>query len=203
MNQKAVRKHICERLAHGEPIQRILDPQPKILRYEDGQPVYDPDFVKPDLPDWNMVVEWLRQDEQFRLEWEHAKKMQAAFLSDQLLVLKEQVLSDPKNASAYKVAYEMVKTSAMWGDSKYSDRTIQDIKNSVPQNSEEVQARILQLEEELGLAGNRTVNVQAVEVKKQPSPAQLAHRAKLGQLARERNLAMKGKSRGKPNTKPE
>jgi hypothetical protein len=165
--------------------------------------VYDPDFVKPDLPDWNMVVEWLRQDEQFRLEWEHAKKMQAAFLSDQLLVLKEQVLSDPKNASAYKVAYEMVKTSAMWGDSKYSDRTIQDIKNSVPQNSEEVQARILQLEEELGLAGNRTVNVQAVEVKKQPSPAQLAHRAKLGQLARERNLAMKGKSRGKPNTKPE
>src|SRR6478752_7431470 len=162
MNQKAVRKHICERLAHGEPIQRILDPQPKILRYEDGQPVYDPDFVKPDLPDWNMV-----------LEWEHAKKMQAAFLSDQLLVLKEQVLSDPKNASAYKVAYEMVKTSAMWGDSKYSDRTIQDIKNSVPQNSEEVQARILQLEEELGLAGNRTVNVQAVEVKKQPSPAQL------------------------------
>lgn len=194
MNQKTVKKHICDRLAHGEPIQTILNPQPKIIRYDDDkEPVYDPDFVKPDLPDWNMVVEWLRNDQQFLADWEHARKMGAAFLADEMMTLKDRVLKDPKNASAYKVAMEMVKTAAMWGDPKYSERTIQELKSTTPQSMEEVSARIKQLEEELGIRGDRTVNVTAVEVKPKRSPAQIAHAERLAALQK----ARKGIPRGK------
>jgi hypothetical protein len=207
-NKKAVQKHICERLAHGEPIQTILNPQPKVIRFEDGEPVYDPDFVKPDLPDWNMVVMWMKEDEQFRGDWENARKMGAAFNADQLMLLKDQLLKDPRNASAYKVAMEMVKTAAMWGDPKYSDRTIQDLNHRVPQNSDEVRAQIKQLEDELGIRDMGSVQEVGVRMlpstpgKKQPSEAQLRHREKLSRLAKERNAAKKGTGRGRSKPNP-
>jgi hypothetical protein len=209
MNKKAVQKHICERLAHGEPIQTILNPQPKIIRVEEGEPIYDPDFVKPDLPDWNMVVQWMKEDEQFRGDWENARKMGAAYNADQLMSLKDKLLADPRNASAYKVAMEMVKTAAMWGDPKYSDRTIQDLNHRLPQNSDEVKAQIKQLEEELGMKDMGAVVLAPGQDrmlmppgKKPPTEAQLRHREKLSRLAKERNAAKKGTGRGKPNSKP-
>ena len=203
-NAKAVKKHICERLAHGEPIQLILNPQPKIIKYEDGEPVYDPDFVKPDLPDWNMVVQWMKEDEQFRADWETARKMGAAWNADEMIQLKNNLKAetDPRMATKYKVMAEMVKTAAMWGDAKYSDRTIQDLHHKVPQNAMEVIAAIKQLEEELGMGDGRTINLAmpVVEVKKPPTEAQLKHREKLSRLAKERNAAKKGTGRGKSNT---
>lgn len=200
MNPKTVKKHICDRLAHGEPIQTILNPQPKIIRYEEGEPVYDPDFVKPDLPDWNMVVDWLRNDQQFLADWEHSRKMGAAFLADEMMMLKERVLKDPRNASAYKVAMEMVKTAAMWGDPKYSERTIQELKNTTPQSMEDVSARIKQLEEELGISGDKTINVPAVEVKPKRSPAQIAHAEKLVALQKARKGIPRGKHKPEPGS---
>src|ERR1700692_523644 len=161
MNPKAVRKHICEELAHGRPIQLILNPpcpQHEVTEYDDmtGAPrkvlVDDPDWIKPDLPDWNMVVDWLR-DEEFRLEYEHAMKFGAVYLADEMLILKDRLLNDPKNASAYKTAMEMIKVSAMWRDPKYSERTIQEIQNTTPQDASVVSARIKQLREELGISG--------------------------------------------------
>lgn len=202
MNVKGVKKHICERLAHGDPIQTILNPEPPMLEDtdEDGIKIFypDPDFVKPDMPDWNMVVQWMKDDQQFSSEWENARKMGAAYNADQLMILKDRLLKDPRNASAYKVAMEMVKTAAMWGDSKYSDRTINDLNHKVPSNSDEVRTQIKQLEDELGFSGGATINLPmpVVEVKKQASPAQLAHREKLSRLAKERNHLKKGKPRG-------
>lgn len=159
MIPKVVKKHICEELAHGRPIQLILSPavppkkdkNGKIVRDEEGEPLPDDDWVKPDLPDWNAVVQWLKDDEVFRADYEHAMKYGATYLADELLVLKDKLLKDPKSAPAYKVCMEMLKTSAMWRDSKYSERTIQEIKNSTPQDAEVISARIKQLEEELGI----------------------------------------------------
>src|SRR5579864_7295540 len=129
MNQKAVKKHICEELAHGKPIQLILNPPHPVIEAA-GKMIPDPDWIKPDLPDWNIVVQWLKDDEGFRADYEHAMQFGAKYLADEMLMLKDALLKDPKSASAYKTAMEMIKTSAMWRDPKYSERTIQEIKNS-------------------------------------------------------------------------
>ena len=177
VNPKAVRKHICEELAHGKPIQLILKPQPPMVWgvNEEGEKalVPDMDWVRPDLPDWNMVVEWLR-DEEFRRDYEHAMKFGAAYLADEMLVLKDKLLLDPKSAPAYKAAMDMIKWATMIRDPKYSERTIQEIKNTTPQEANVVQARIKQLEEELGLA-NSYVPAEVVEVKPKISERMRLH----------------------------
>lgn len=200
MNIKSVKKHILEELAHGKPIQKILSPDPpKVREYtEDGGLIWvdDPDFVKPDLPDWNIVVQWLKEDEAFARDYEHAMKYGAVYLSDELVVLKDKVVADPKNATAYKVAMEAIRTAAMWRDPKYSERTIQEVKNTAPQAPEVVQERIKQLMDELGFAGRlpspTVVDVPVVEVKpanNRRSPAVLANleRARAARAAKQRN----------------
>lgn len=196
MNPKVVKKHILEELAHGLPIQKILNPAPPQIEVTDytTEPetvklVDDPDYVKPDLPDWNIVVQWLKDDEQFRLDYEHAMKYGAVYLADEMLILKDRLLLDPKNASAYKTAMEMIKVSAMWRDPKYSERTIQEIKNTNPQDAETVTARIRQLEEELGIHGV-PVDVVAVEVKPQISERMKTHLEK-ARAKRMENIRLK------------
>ena len=184
MNPKSVKKHICEQLAHGQPVQRILNPPPtqiEVTEYDDitGERVLrmvnDPDWVKPDLPDWNIVVQWLKDDEEFRGDYEHAMKFGAAYLADEMLVLKDRLLLDPKSAPAYKAAMDMIKWATMIRDPKYSERTIQEIRNTTPQDPHVVQARIRQLEEELGVA-NTAIPVEMVEVKNtRASPKVLAN----------------------------
>lgn len=183
MNPKSVKKHICEELAHGKPVQTILNPP-----VPEGDP-------KPDLPDWNIVVQWLKEDEVFRSDYEHALKFGATYLADEMLLLKDMLLKDPKNAPAYKCAMEMIKVSAMWRDPKYSERTIQEIKNSIPQDAEVVTARIKQLKEELGTYfGGAVIDVQAHEAKSKRTPAQLAHYEKM------RAASVKArKNRGQPD----
>lgn len=197
MNPKSVKKHICEELAHGKPIQLILKPKPPLVWGvdEDGNKamVPDEDWVQPDLPDWNLVVQWLGEDEAFRKSWENARKYGASYLADSMLILKDQLLADPKNATAYKTAMEMIKVSAMWGDPKYSERTIQEVKNTTPQDDDTIKARIKQLQEELGI-GPQTIEMGPVVEEKKRTPAQLAHYQKMRE-ARERKLReRRGKS---------
>lgn len=195
MNIKAVKKHILEELAHGKPIQKILSPDaPKVRELDaDGGVCFvdDPDWVKPDLPDWNNVVQWLKDDEAFRADYEHAMKYGAVYLSDELVVLKDKVVADPKNATAYKVAMEAIRTAAMWRDPKYSERTIQEIKNTAPQAPEVVQERIKQLLDELGFAKGKVIDVEAKPVEEvknnRRSPKVLAHleRARAAKAAKD------------------
>jgi hypothetical protein len=197
MNPTWAKRHILDRLAHGVPIQTILNPPPpkiEVIDPVDGsaREVDDPDWTPPDLPDWTKVVEWLK-DEAFKKEWEHARKLGAAYNADELIVLKNKLMNehDPRMASKYKVMMEMVKTAAMWGDSKYSDRTISEQVNTAPQAPEVVRSKIAQLERELGIGLSQgVVDVEVREVK-QATPAQLAHREKLRALA----AARKGKPR--------
>lgn len=177
MNPKSVKKHICEELAHGKPIQLILGPLAPLI---DGKP--DPDFVKPDLPDWNVVVQWLKDDEVFRSDYDHAMMYGAKYMADEMMILKDKVINDPKSASAYKVAMEMIKTSAMWRDPKYSERTIQEVRNMTPQDSEVILARIKQLWDELGPAKEMGPVEEVVArplVKKPPTDKQVRHYAKM------------------------
>jgi hypothetical protein len=186
MNPRAVKKHILEELAHGKPIQHILNP-PK--------PVDDPEWIKPDLPDWNLVVQWLKDDEEFRAAYEHSMKYGAAYLADEMLMLKEQLLQDPRSATAYKTAMDMIKWATMIRDPKYSERTIQEIKNTAPQDPEVVSAKIAQLREELGIGKDDVVDVVAkvVEEKKGPSERQLEH-------LRKARAALEAKRNAKPDS---
>lgn len=197
MNPKSVKKHICEELAHGKPIQLILSPpHPKIevpidKRVKDGltKEIPDPDWTKPDLPDWNIVVQWLKDDEVFRNDYDHAMMYGAKYMADEMMILKDQVISDPRNASAYKVAMEMIKTSAMWRDPKYSERTIQEVRNTTPQDAEVIAARIKQLKDELqkelgldmkDMGAVETVDVVAAPLlKKPPTAKQVSHYEKM------------------------
>lgn len=207
MIPKVVKKHICEELAHGKPIQQILKPpvppkkvNGKIQYDEDGDEIPDPNWVKPDLPDWNNVVQWLKDDEVFRADYEHAMKYGAAYLADEMLMLKDRLLKDPKSAPAFKVAMEMLKTAAMWRDSKYSERTIQEIKNSVPADAEVTLARIKQLEEELGIRGDNTVDMgPVVPVKKILSPAR-QKQLLAAQAARRANIKARRDAKSGPKT---
>ena len=186
MNPKSVKKHICEELAHGRPIQHILNPpcpQIEVDQYDDAigatvtKLVDDPGWIKPLMPDWNIVVQWLKDDEGFRADYEHAMKYGAIYLADEMLILKDRLLLDPKSASAYKTAMEMIKTSAMWRDPKYSDRVIQDINaKGVPQDPDAVNARIKQLEEELDIRGT-TVDMGAVQ--EVPKKKEISERMRL------------------------
>lgn len=203
MNPKSVKKHICEELAHGKPIQHILNPpcpQIEVTDYDDvtgaqtTKLVDDPEWVKPDMPDWNIVVQWLKDDEAFRSDYEHAMKYGAIYLADEMLILKDRLLLDPKSAPAYKCAMEMIKTSAMWRDPKYSDRVIQDINaKGVPQDSDAVLARIKQLKEELGFDVVDMGAVEEVPKKKEISARMKAHlesaRAKRAAKIAERRAA--------------
>ena len=198
MNALQAKKIILEGLAHGVAIQDILDPRPpKIVvpDVETGEEVEvdDPDWVRPDMPDWNKVVEWLK-DEAFKREWEHARKAGATYNADELLVLKNKLKAerDPRMASKYKVMMEMIQKAAAWGDNKFSERTVQEHINTAPQAPEVVMARIRQLERELGLSkdSGEVIDVEAKPVK-QFSPKQLAHQEKLRLLSKER----KGKPR--------
>lgn len=198
MNIKATKKHILEELAHGKPIQRILSPErPKVEAIGDEGVVWvdDPDWVRPDLPDWNLVVQWLKDDEAFARDYEHAMKYGAVYLSDELVILKDKVVADPKNATAYKVAMEAIRTAAMWRDPKYSERTIQEVKNTAPQDPEVVAARIQQLKEELGIVDVKAKIVPTVEVPKASDKKREAVRENL-RKAREararKRLALKG-----------
>lgn len=199
MNPKAVKKHILEELAHGKPVQTILNPQPPMVMGENAEGgkclVPDPDWVKPDLPDWNLVVQWLKDEEEFRQAYEHAMKYGAVYLADEMLVLKDALLKDPKSAPAYKAAMDAIRTSAMWRDAKYSERTIQEVKNTTPQDPTVVSARIKQLEDELGLA-NTYVPAVVVEPKKVTSEAKL-NAVRKAQEARRANAAKLRKEKGK------
>ena len=178
MNPKAVKKHICEELAHGKPVQTILKPP---------VPAGDP---QPDLPDWNIVVQWLKEDEVFRSDYEHAMKYGATYLADEMLLLKDRVIANPKDAPALKAAMDMIKWATMIRDPKYSERTMLEIKNNIPQDAEVVAARIKQLRMELGMEQG-VVDVIATEVKPKRTAKQIAHYARLKALNT-------GKHRGKP-----
>lgn len=195
LNPTWAKKHILDQLAHGVPIQTILNPPPPKIESVDPidgsvRMVDDPDWTPPDLPDWIKVVEWLK-DESFRREWEHARKAGAQYKADYVSVLAKRLEDehDPRMASKYKVMLEMHKTAATWDDSKFSERSVVEVKNTAPQAPEVVKSKIAQLERELGLSSG-VVDVEVKEVK-QATPAQLAHRQKLRELA----AARKGKPR--------
>lgn len=169
MNKQEAIKHILDQLAHGTPIQTILDPPAPKIKLADpvtGEEMWaeDPDWEKPKLPTWTTVVEWML-DESFRYKWEHARKMGAAYKADHMIVLQRKLEQehDPRMATKYKVMMEMLAKSAMWDDSKYSDRSIQEIKNTTPQAPDVVKSKVQQLRRELGLSQG-VVDVEAKEV---------------------------------------
>ena len=213
MNVKGVKKYILEEVAHGRPIQLVLHPKPPQIKAFDPEGteilVDDPEWIRPELPDWVTVVRWLGEDEAFAHDFSLAEKYGAKWLADEMLELKEKVKSDPRNAMAYRTAMEMIKWSTMIRDPKYSERTVQEVKNSTPSDPDVVRAKIRQLEEELGMGGPAVIETQKprplLSGKKEPSQKMLAHleraREKAEQARKERNERRSGRG-GLPGRLP-
>lgn len=211
MNQKAVKKYILEQLALGEPIQLVLEPEQPTIEVEEWdhiaqknitKEIPDPDWIKPDLPDWNTVLVWLRDDEAFRKDWEVAKTYGAEWMAGEMMLLKRQVLKAPKEMQgAYKIAMEMVKTAAMWGDPKYSDRVINENKGpQMPSDPASVLARIAQLQEELKLTTPQQI-AGVVEVEAKVVTSDIQKEARRANMAKARAAYMAKKAAEKKDKK--
>lgn len=138
------KQEICRQLALGSAIQDILmerrvDPQTGLLV----------ELQRPDMPEWQEVVGWLKTDELFLADYEQARVFGADYLADRMIQLVEELRDDPKKAPAVKAAMEILKWQTMVRNSKYSERTIQETKTTGPMDPEKVKSEIKRLERDL------------------------------------------------------
>lgn len=137
------KQEICRLLALGEPIQKIL--MEKVLN-EAGESV---ELQRPDMPAWEEVVGWLKSDEVFLADYEQARVFGADYLADRMISLVDDLRADPKKAPAVKAAMEILKWQTMVRNSKYSERSIQEVKTTGPMDPEKVRSETKRLEREL------------------------------------------------------
>lgn len=152
---KQFKQEICRQMALGIPIQKILNPDPPLIRQLDldGEItlVPDPDFVPPEMPDWNMVVEWLKNDPVFQVDFEVARKYGATYLADEMLGLVKMLRDNPKNAPAVKAAMEVLKWQSAMRDPKFNERLVIEQKTDGPMDPEKVRTEMEAIKKELKL----------------------------------------------------
>lgn len=126
---------ICQMLAEGAPLHRICEP--------DG------------MPSPGQVVQWVRHNEEFRELYEEARRLQADILADRMLSLADECLGDdPKSATQYRVAADILAQQAKWrAPRQFGDRLAIDA-TVTPKSPEQVQAEIVALRTRLGIRGN-------------------------------------------------
>ena len=139
-------------MALGVPIQTILNPPHPMLRDEDTGELYpDPNWVRPDMPEWNDVVEWLKNDAVFAVDFEVARKYGATYLADEMLGLVKMLKDNPKNAPAVKAAMDVLKWQSAMRDPKFNERVVLEQKSEGPMDPESVKAEMTRIKKELKL----------------------------------------------------
>ena len=148
---KLFKQVICRYLGLGVPIQIILDGK-KVLK--EGEEILMHDDISQyrrmqGWPDWETVIHWLGEDNVFKVDYDEARVYGADYLADDMLGLIQMLKEDPKKAPAVKAAMEILKWQTMVRNSKYSERIIQETKNSAPADPHKVAQEIDRLEREL------------------------------------------------------
>lgn len=127
-----VAKQICEYIALGSTLDAALK-KTGIL-----------------APTKSTFVKWMDLHPELRTWYENARQLQADCHADRMLELSESTLIDPKNASAYKVASDILRWQASIRNPKsYGDKVTHEVKQGL--NPKEIMAEIARLESELGV----------------------------------------------------
>ena len=85
----------------------------------------------PGIPDYSTVMRWLDKYPEFRDSYARARDQQADFYADEVADLGRQVLINPKDSNAYRVAGDLLKWQAMIrAPRRYSERMHQTLEHS-------------------------------------------------------------------------
>ena len=85
----------------------------------------------PGMPDYSTVMRWLDKWPEFREIYARARDKQADFYADEVADLGRQVLINPKDSNAYRVAGDLLKWQAMIrAPRRYSERMHQVLEHS-------------------------------------------------------------------------
>src|SRR5215510_14240329 len=123
---------ICERIALGETILKIAGTE--------------------GMPCRKTIYNWLAKHEEFREKMAIARQYQADSHADEMYGLLDELKSNPKDANAIRVQADILKWQAMVrAPRKYGELIRQEVKVDAPLSPEQAEARIRQLEQELGL----------------------------------------------------
>lgn len=123
---------ICEQIALGKTLRHAL----KVVGY----------LAPTEITIWR----WLDAHPDFREKYDRARKYQADSHADTMLEMAEQVIKDPKLASAYKVSSDILKWQAeVRNRGKYGRKA--EEKSTKTMNPEKLRQEIKRLENELGV----------------------------------------------------
>lgn len=140
-----IAKRLCEHIALGATLEKALAKEP----------------LGPSIP---LFWRWLDEYPEFREMYERARALQADLLSDTIMSMAEAVLKQPKFAPAYRVAADILKWQAEINNpARYGTKTV--VEHKMTLDPVKMKREIAQLEKELGLLGNDTIEAQVVEVK--------------------------------------
>lgn len=135
---------ICEQIAMGKSLKQALE----LIGY-----------VAPRI---QSVWRWLDEHPEFREKYDRARQMQADTLADEMLELREQVIKNPKAASAYKVSGDIIKWQA-----EVRNRGVYGAKGESaakkPMDPAKIKAEIERLQKELGVAETKVQPIRAVK----------------------------------------
>lgn len=139
-----VAKDICTHIAQGKTLQQSLD---KV------------GYLAPALV---TVFRWLTEYPEFRELYEAARTMQADLHADRMLEISHDVIEDPKNAAAYRVATNILKWQAEVRNKARYGKAIDESGKGKALDPTKLRAEIKRLEAELGVAESKVVPMKVV-----------------------------------------
>ena len=129
---KEIAEQICELVALNTPIQHIAKME--------------------DMPCAKTIYNWLQRHDDFRRQMEVARGFQADYQADEMLTLLKELDEKPNQAHAIRVKADILRWQAgVRAPRKYGELVRQQISVEAPKSPEEAEARIRQLEQELGI----------------------------------------------------
>lgn len=140
-----IAREICEGIARGLSLEEVLR--------EVG-------FLAPTVV---TVYRWLEIYPDFREKYERARQLQADIQADKMLEMSRDVLKDPRAATAYRVAVDILKwQAAVRNPGKYG-KTLDESGKNKPLDPAKLRAEIKRLEQELGVAESKVKPLKAVK----------------------------------------
>lgn len=124
---------LCEHIALGDTLKKALE--------KEG--VWAPTMAT--------FWKWLDEYPEFKEKYARARQMQADVHADRVLEIAEEVLKNPRQAPAYRVASDILwKQAEIRDPAKYGQKVQHELK-APPLKPDDLRAEIRRLEEELGV----------------------------------------------------
>lgn len=127
---KTIAEKICERIATGETLNAIC--------------------LEPEMPSHTVIFKWFERYPDFKQSYENARILQADYFADEMVELKNLARENPANASAYRVAADILRWQAsVRQPRKYGDKLEVDVNKKI--DPDKIRDEIERLSVELGV----------------------------------------------------